>query len=430
MRRLIQRFIPLLAVLLLASSLSPPASAAPTCFGKPATITGSPRGDRIRGTSGNDVIVTFGGRDQINGEGGNDRICSGRGNDYVRGSDGHDRIKGGGHRDVILPERGRDRVYGNRGSDSIAAYGRDNDLVHGGIGSDWVTYDLSRRVWVDLRRGLARWNGRDTLRSIENVRGTGGRDVLRGNGAANYLSGGHAGNDVIAGRRGNDVLVPADPVPDKHVRVYGGGGFDVVDFEQTRRLEVDLLSGRVWFGNRKYLGHGTGELHSIESVVGSGHNDLIRGSDGEDHLAGGRGADVLMGRAGDDVLFGEDGSDIVIGDAGTDILDGGTGQDFVAFSEGVVDVVVDLLWGIVTSSHGEDTTIAIEGAYGTPESDELRGNDEANVFFGLGGDDFLQGAAGADHLDGGEGSDEADGGDDEDTCIGIETPTNCEHLEP
>lgn len=54
-----------------------PASAAPTCFGKRATIVGTPGDDRLVGTGGRDVIVGRGGDDVILGRGGRDRICGG-----------------------------------------------------------------------------------------------------------------------------------------------------------------------------------------------------------------------------------------------------------------------------------------------------------------------------------------------------------------
>ncbi len=73
----------------------------PTCFGKKATIVGTPGNDRIPGTSRADVIVGLGGNDRINGLGGNDLICGGDGNDTLIGGTGTDRISGGAGADTV-----------------------------------------------------------------------------------------------------------------------------------------------------------------------------------------------------------------------------------------------------------------------------------------------------------------------------------------
>ena len=68
------------------------ALAAASCFGSPATITGT---GVIDGTSGNDVIIGSAGADTIDGRGGNDRICALDGNDFVSGGLGNDLLDGG-----------------------------------------------------------------------------------------------------------------------------------------------------------------------------------------------------------------------------------------------------------------------------------------------------------------------------------------------
>jgi uncharacterized delta-60 repeat protein len=80
------------------------------CFGRAATITGSPRRDVLRGTPGRDVFSSLGGADTLNGRGGRDLICGGAGRDRLRGGKGADRLNGG---------PGRDRCRGGRGRDAI-----------------------------------------------------------------------------------------------------------------------------------------------------------------------------------------------------------------------------------------------------------------------------------------------------------------------
>jgi hypothetical protein len=76
------------------------------CGGSVATIVGTNRGERIRGTKGSDVIATIGGDDRVAGRGGDDRICTGNGSDRIRGGGGRDRIDGGPDRDRCGPRRG------------------------------------------------------------------------------------------------------------------------------------------------------------------------------------------------------------------------------------------------------------------------------------------------------------------------------------
>jgi hypothetical protein len=68
---------------------------APLCFGKRATIVGTPRSEGMSGTRRTDVIVGLGGSDRIVARGGNDLVCGGAGNDQLQGQEGSDRLDGG-----------------------------------------------------------------------------------------------------------------------------------------------------------------------------------------------------------------------------------------------------------------------------------------------------------------------------------------------
>ena len=71
----------------------------PRCFGRFATIVGSPKADVLKGTKFADVIAGVGGGDRIRGRGGRDRICGGKGRDRLVGGAGRDRLSGGPGRD-------------------------------------------------------------------------------------------------------------------------------------------------------------------------------------------------------------------------------------------------------------------------------------------------------------------------------------------
>jgi Ca2+-binding RTX toxin-like protein len=105
------------------------------CEGVLATIVGTDRSERIRGTNGDDVIVALGGNDVIDGRGGDDRICAGGGNDTVRGGAGNDVIYAGAGNDKVFGQGGLDIVFGEAGRDRIVG-GPGIDLLSGGPGRD------------------------------------------------------------------------------------------------------------------------------------------------------------------------------------------------------------------------------------------------------------------------------------------------------
>jgi hypothetical protein len=69
------------------------------CLGRPVTLRGTAKRDRLRGTKGPDVIRGRAGDDVISGGRGKDLICSGPGADVARGGPGKDLIRGGPGRD-------------------------------------------------------------------------------------------------------------------------------------------------------------------------------------------------------------------------------------------------------------------------------------------------------------------------------------------
>ncbi|HEX6653427.1 MAG TPA: beta-propeller fold lactonase family protein [Thermoleophilaceae bacterium] len=86
---------------------TPPAA---TCNGKRATIVGTKRADRLRGTPGRDVVAALGGNDRVAALGGNDVVCGGRGKDTLRGGRGRDQLAGGPQRDTCIGGAARDRA--------------------------------------------------------------------------------------------------------------------------------------------------------------------------------------------------------------------------------------------------------------------------------------------------------------------------------
>src|SRR5919201_1599822 len=106
-----------------------------TCFGKHPTILGTQHSDSIRGTSGRDVIIAFGGNDHIRSRQGQDYVCAGPGDDVVHGAEGVNHMNGGPGDDWLDGRRGPgDISIGSGGDDIIQAEGK----TKGGPGNDRI----------------------------------------------------------------------------------------------------------------------------------------------------------------------------------------------------------------------------------------------------------------------------------------------------
>ena len=142
-------------------------------------------------------------------------------------------------------------VNGNNSANTIIRVGNVNETINARGGNDIVYAG----------------GGADT------VDGGGGHDRLYGEDGDDILLGG-AGNDSLDGGAGNDVL-------------NGGIGIDWALFSGGAAVVVDLRSGTA-------IGEGSDTLQSIENVLGSSFNDVIRGSAGANTMDGGDGADRFV----------------------------------------------------------------------------------------------------------------------------------------
>jgi len=252
-----------------------------------------------------------------------------------------------------------------------------------------------------------------------------GNDLLVGGAGADVLRGG-TGNDILEGRAGNDVMDGGwgDDryfiVPGSLDKVIDVQGVDTLDFSGALLgVRVDLDKG--WGQTQKIdlAGNRLRLYGMIENAVGSEFNDVIYGNrlnnrlegcGGDDWLFGSFGNDTLEGGDGRDRLYGEWGDDHLAGGAGNDSIEGGYGEDLLFFPGALTGVTVNLTCGGNSWSTdglgGVDTLRwSIEGAIGTEHDDSLLGDDNHNVFYGMGGDDFIDGRGSDDVLYGGEGGD-------------------------
>jgi Ca2+-binding RTX toxin-like protein len=222
----------------------------------------------------------------------------------VTGTSGADTLYGTSASDAITAQAGNDALKGFGGADRLS----------GGRGIDTAFYGDSKiAVSVNLASGLGFGGSAegDTLVSIENLFGSEHNDALTGSLFANELHG-QNGNDQLEGGAGGDVL-------------DGGPGSDTASYlGSSSGVTVILINGNKWGGDAE-----GDTLISIENLLGSAHNDALRGDNNANVLSGHLGNDSLQGFGGNDVLLGGDGVDSLQGLDGDDTLYGGDGQDTI-----------------------------------------------------------------------------------------------------
>ncbi|WP_068115946.1 PQQ-dependent sugar dehydrogenase [Tropicimonas marinistellae] len=239
------------------------------------------------------------------------------GDDTLKGTAGADRISGLAGDDIILGRGGADDLMGGAGNDRLDG-GRGKDGIFGGTGIDSAEYTRSERaVVVDLEAGTGSGGHAegDTLKSIENLRGSEFDDDLTGSALGNTLWGG-GGADVLRGLLGDDSL-------------YGGAKRDTLRGGEGRDTLQGGQGNDTIYGGKDddTLRGGQGD----DTIFGARHADLIFGNGGDDSLKGGRGADTLRGGDGADTLRGSDGNDILDGQEGSDSVFGNAGDDQLVF---------------------------------------------------------------------------------------------------
>ncbi len=234
------------------------------------------------------------------------------------------------------------------------------------------------------------------------ISGFGSPDVIRGLGGRDYVCGG-AGNDKIMvangddrawGQRGRDTMLGGRGDD----RLDGGGGADTASYrESDTPVDANLTI-------RAAIGEGADALVDVERLVGSDHGDTLTGDEaknaiigrgGPDRIEGMGGPDVQKSGIGDDRIHGGDGRDSHYGGPGDDFMDGGAGTDTPSFKFSRSAVVVDLAEG-TAEGEGSDTFINMEIVVGSRRGDSFFGDDTANTFYPLGGDDQVDGRGGFD----------------------------------
>lgn len=233
---------------------------------------GSTHNDYIVGNDAENYLFGDAGDDVLFGIGGHDVLDGGEGNDVLRGSfrKPGDMLLGGAGRDQVIVWTGA----GSEGAATIVDGGTDvDDLIFSSIVD--ITLDLSKTGDQVIAPGVHM-----VVSNIENVMGSYGNDRLTGDAGDNVINGGAGGDDVLD----------------------GGAGFDVVSYESSPGVRVDLSKT----GPQDTKTGGLDTLINFEGAKGSGMADVLIGDAKDNTLGGSGGADILDGGAGVDtaIFFG------------------------------------------------------------------------------------------------------------------------------
>ena len=173
--------------------------------------------ERVEGTNGNDRIAGDEWDNDLKGRGGTDVIVGGAGDDWLDPAyyDGQtlagEVVQGGGGDDTLYAHDccGQEPLQGGQGRDTISF------SVGGSFPRPLLTVDLRSLSWHTPRTS-------GSFKSIENVRGSIGDDVIVGDNRRNVLDGAW-GHDDVRALGSDDVLIGG---PDRD-DLDGGPGFDV-----------------------------------------------------------------------------------------------------------------------------------------------------------------------------------------------------------
>ena len=309
-----------------------------TCQGREATIVGV--GPDIRGTAGDDVIITGASRITY-AEEGNDLVCvtpSPAGGAYVDAGAGDDVVDATAATAPVSAKlrTGLDRYIGGSEHDEVRASGADDQV----LGARWVTLEIHGPITGPIGTysgsSINVWSvSQDVEVQLDQrvvVGGVPAADIM-GFTAASV----HAPRVVLVGDSGDNSLGARGC----DTRVEGAGGNDYIDAHAYRGDDQPKF-----------------DCEEKARLSGGAGDDELRRSDGRDRLAGGAGNDVLHGRPDPDVLLGGAGKDLLKGGGDRDVLRGNGGNDVLIGSPGADTLMGNDGSDRADGHHGRDTCVA------------------------------------------------------------------------
>ena len=311
---------------------------------------GSPNGDSIISSEGDDTLRGNDGDDRIEGGSGNDQPIGGLGDDVITDNFGDDVIKGGPGHDAIAGGPGLDLLQGNGGDDFMVG-GNDFTESFGGEGDDVMFIgDSFAEAFAGFGDDWMEGSGQlDLLVGDENNQfqddPNGGDDVIKGNG----------GDDDYDSEGGNDIMI-ADVLGTE--RIEGMLGFDWATY-QNDPLPVDA-DMRITLALPPQVIETRDRYDKTEGMSGWNNNDTLRGDDRGcppqaaalglclDALAEGTVVDnellqedidtienlrslllTAVGPEVNDAGYMFDDGNILLGGAGSDVIEGRGGNDVI-----------------------------------------------------------------------------------------------------
>ncbi len=185
---------------------------------------------------------------------------------------------------------------------------------------------------------------------------------------------GQGGNDTIFALWGNDHLIGGAGAD----KLYGGFGSDTADYSgSSAGVNVNLDRTYWWWGDQTATGGDAegDQLFSIENLIGSDHDDELKGNWKNNRLEGGEGNDLLAGGWGHDRFVFKSGDD-------TDtITDFDTGYSFWGFDFSGDKVIVDVD-GFDDFADVQDAMTS-SGSYWNTETTIDFGNGDTLIFKGV-----------------------------------------------
>ncbi len=418
------------------------------------TIYGRGGQDRIYGGSGADFIQD--GLDATDRPSGSQSIFAGDGDDTVIGGSGSDTIDFGTGVDYLLygnPSSGikvdSDNYLDGRINANIG--GASSTVEKGTLGTDWLlnapdylagTSFSDTVVLQDTRMSLVMGDGDNSVSATGSfddqyitlgsgrdfVFVDGGDDFVRSGAGDDTLIGG-SGNDTLLGEDGDDFIIgdftsgtgtAADLVLSSIGISDGGGLVTVGDWTLSTASGSDSVLANWLAAVRASAGNGK------DSILAGLGDDIVLSGGGDDTVDGGIGSDVIFGGAGNDLLGGgaldtvslavPDGGDYLFGEAGNDTLLAGDRDRAVLGGDenGAIPGDRDVAWfsdftfgsfinlaGWFRNGPAYGLVSGVTYVVGSPYSDTIVGDANANLIFGGDGADSLVGGAGDDLIFGG-----------------------------
>jgi Ca2+-binding RTX toxin-like protein len=286
-------------------------------------VTGSNRGDSLRGSQSANVLMGRRGPDTIDGLGGADVLSGETGDDEIRARDGvRDVVRCGPDADTVTADT-FDLVESD--CESVSRPAPETTITSGPEGS---TSDTTPEFGFSSSDQGATFQCRvdgEEFRACGSPTTTGP-----------LAFGQHTFEVRAVDSLGNPDQTPA-----------------------SRTLTVALLPGRC-----------------ANPLAGTGRSDELNGTPAGDRIRGRGGADIVNGGAGADCLFGDAGADILSGGSGGDTISGGAGNDNIGAGQGKDRVVAGAGNDTIDAADGRPERIncgAGRDKVGADRSDRLRG---------------------------------------------------------